>query len=281
MNKLKLEPAAALNMIWGRSAFKGDVLDKFISQLDLSSGKELYEECRTICDWYEEVVINRKFFIESYISQKLRTSEEEHLIIILAAGKSPLSLSFLNSHLQKINKILEIDLSGMDEKKELYDRLFPEYSDKIKCITADISSKSMLMLLNSCLNEYYNNIPCIVILEGVACFLRKEDINNIIASFRSEKKNNQLIVEYLLPAEEIAVEKRNIPTSIYSVIQESIGLDEINFYTNEIITELVTSNNGNLVELKNLNSLEKDRLGENKYFTKSNDSWIECSVWEL
>jgi O-methyltransferase involved in polyketide biosynthesis len=281
MNKLKLEPAAALNMIWGKSAFKSDVLDKFISQLDLSAGNELYEECCTICDWYEEVVLNRKFFIENYISQKLISSNEEHLIIILAAGKSPLSLSLLNSHLQKINKVLEIDLSGMDEKKELYDRLFPEYSDKIKCITADISSKSMLMLLNSCLNEYYNNIPCIVILEGVACFLKKEDIKNIIASFRSEKRNNQLIVEYLLPAEVIAEEKRNIPTSIYSLIQENVGLTEINFYTNEIITELVTSNNGNLVELKNLNSIEKDRLGENKYFTKSNDSWIECSVWEL
>ncbi|MBL1213834.1 MAG: hypothetical protein D8M61_10865 [Ignavibacteriae bacterium] len=281
MDKIKLEPAAALNMLWGMRAFEGEILDKFISHLDLSSGNELYEKCNSICEWYDEVILNRKYFIENYISQKLGASSEEHLIIILAAGKSPLSLSLLNQHVKKINKILEIDLVGMDEKKELYDRLLPEYSEKIKCITADISSKSMLMLLNSCLNEYYNNMPCIIILEGAAYFLDKEDIKNIIASFKSAKHNNHLIVEYLLPAEEISEEIKNIPTSIYSAIQESTGLAEINYYTNEIITEFVTSNEGKLVELKNLKSIEKDRLGENKYFAKSNDSWIECSVWEL
>ncbi len=281
MDKIKLEPAAALNMLWGKRAFEGEILDKFISHLDLSSGNELYEKCNSICEWYDEVILNRKYFIENYISEKLAASDEEHLIIILAAGKSPLSLSLLNQHLKKINKILEIDLVGMDEKKELYDRQFPKYSEKIKCITADISSKPILMMLNSCLHEYYNNIPCIVILEGIACFLSPDDIKNIIASFKSSKKNNQLLVEYLLPTENVSEEIRKIPQSIYSTIQESIGLKNINFYTNEIMAELVTANGGKLVEVKNLKGIEKQRLGENKYFSGSSDSWIECSVWEL
>ena len=169
----------------------------------------------------------------------------------------------------------------MDEKKELYDRQFPKYSEKIKCITADISSKPILMMLNSCLHEYYNNIPCIVILEGIACFLSPDDIKNIIASFKSSKKNNQLLVEYLLPTENVSEAIRKIPQSIYSTIQESIGLKNINFYTNEIMAELVTANGGKLVEVKNLKGIEKQRLGENKYFSGSSDSWIECSVWEL
>jgi hypothetical protein len=281
ISKLQLEPAAALNMLWSRRAFDDEIFDKFISHLDLSSGDELYEKCNSICEWYDEVILNRKYFIENYISNRLTDSNEEHLILILAAGKSPLSLSLLNKHLNNINKILEIDLIGMDEKKELYDRLFPNYSEKIKCITADICSKPLLMMLNSLLHEFYNDIPCIVILEGAACFLSIDDIKNITASFRSGKKNNYLIVEYLLPVEIISEENRIIPQSIYAAIQETIGVENINFYTNEIIAEIVQTNKGRLVEVKNLNSIEKQRLGANKYFARSSDSWIECSVWEL
>ena len=66
MDKIKLEPAAALNMLWGKRAFEGEILDKFISHLDLSSGNELYEKCNSICEWYDEVILNRKYFIENY-----------------------------------------------------------------------------------------------------------------------------------------------------------------------------------------------------------------------
>jgi O-methyltransferase involved in polyketide biosynthesis len=281
MNKLKLEPAAALNMLWGKKAFQGDMVQHFINHLDLSSGDMLYKKCLKICDWYEEVVLNRKYFINNYIDNTLTNSRDEYLIIILAAGKSPLSLRILNQHFDKVNKILEIDLAGMDEKKELYDKYFPDFSEKIKCITADISSKTLLSVLNSLLNEYYENVPCLIVLEGVVYFLSKSELKNIVSSFKSSNNNNQFIIEYLLPQENIAEEKRKIPAEIFSEIQKHSAIDSLNFYTNDVLKEIFESNGGHLLEVDNLMHIEKLRKGENKYFTKHSDGWIECSVWEL
>ena len=95
MEKLKLEPVSALVMRWGRKAYKESLLQNFIDHLDLSSANDLYRKCSSICDWYEEVVINKKYFINRYIGDKLSSSDKEHLGVILAAGKDPLALNIL------------------------------------------------------------------------------------------------------------------------------------------------------------------------------------------
>jgi O-methyltransferase involved in polyketide biosynthesis len=281
MEKLKLEPTSALMMQWGRKAFHGEVIESFIEHLDLSSGKELYEQCNSVCDWYDEVVVNRKYFINHFIDRKLKSSDEEHLIILLAAGESPHSLQFLIDNPEKVNKIIEIDNIGMDEKKELYDLYYPQHSYKIKCITADITSNSILSVLNSLVHEYYREIPCIIVLEGVSFYLSLEEQEKIISSFVSQKKNNTFIIEYLVPIDNVCEERKYIPEAVFEIIREKSGLEKISTNTFEDISAIFSKYGGTFLKKCTLMEIEKDRLGKNIYFNKPDDGWIECSVWQI
>jgi O-methyltransferase involved in polyketide biosynthesis len=281
MNKLKLEPASALAIKWGWRAYNKTLLRNFIDHLDLSSANELYNKCHSICDWYEEAVINKKFFIGQYIKEILSQSENEHLVVILAAGKDPLGLSILIENSDKVDRILEIDLSGMDSKKELYDKLYTEYSDKIKCITADITSEAILQVLNKLLHEFYKEHSCIIVLEGISYFLPEEDLATIIRSLKSEMRNNTIILEYLLPFEKISSRVNHIPSSVFKLIKEDCQLEDITFYTNENIKALFENFGGRRIKFCSLSEIEKIRTGANSFFPTASDGWLECSVWEI
>ncbi len=90
-NKLKLETTAALVMKWALPLYQKSPAIEFVNRLDLSSGTELYEKCRSVCDWYDEVILNRKSFIKHLIEQRLTGDERKYQLIILAAGKSPMA----------------------------------------------------------------------------------------------------------------------------------------------------------------------------------------------
>lgn len=281
MDKLKLEPTSALVMQWIKNAFKDDIVQKFIEHLDLSSGEELYNKCNSICDWYAEVIVNRKYFVSEYIKNEIENSEEEIVIINLAAGKSPLALQVLEKHSGKIDIVLEIDISGMGGKQELYDKYFPEFSRKIKCITADITSQRILSSLNNLLHEYYKNHKCIIVLEGISYYLTKNNIETIVSSLKSQNRNNVFVFEYLIPAELVREEKRHIAHNVFDAIKQFAGLKEITTFRFENVSEIFNKFEAELKTISNLFEIEKLRLGKNEFFKTKEDGWIEFCVWKL
>lgn len=281
MNKLKLTPVSALMIQWANETGKNRLLNEFMKHLDFSAGEELIKEAQDICDWYDEVVLNKKYFIYNYINEELKKSDKEHLLIFPAAGSYPHPLEFIDSHCDKINRIIEIDKTGMEEKQELYDRFFPHCSDKIKCISADITSPTILGLISNLIEEYYPDTPSIVVLDSVSYFMNTTDIKNIINSFKSTGKKNTLILDYLRPFEKINVEKRNIPLNIFLKLKEVSGINEITSFDNNDIDKLITTFGGKLKEKSNLVNMEKLRKGKNLRFNTQEDSWLDCSVWQI
>ena len=281
MKQIKLEPTAALMIQWGKNAFSSDVINKYLEHLDLTAGKTLYDKCNEICSWYNQVVQNGKIFVNDYLNKKLASSVGEHLIIIPGAGKSPMALELLNKHWDKVNKVIEIDISGMDEKQELYSRLFPAMADKIKCITADITSKSILAVLKTMVHEYYDDIPCIILLEGVTYFLSKNDIEKIIESFISTGQKNILLIEYLKPLNKVHSDLRHIPEKIFSTIKDHSGAKQIFSFPSSYFSKTLLKKGGRLEMKKNLYDLEKNAYGSNKYFDNADKGWIEYEIWNI
>jgi len=281
MNKLK--PTAVDSLLAGmnRERSKSDRLRDYFANVDLSSGKELFSELSKICDWYDEVIENKRHFVNNSIREILEASNEEHLVIILAAGNYPHSLEILHEYCDKVNRIIEIDKDGMEEKQELYDRFFPECAEKTKCISADITSKTILDVVSQLINEYYQKMPCLVLLDNASYFLKIADIQNIISSFKSSNKRNTLILESLRPFNLVSPERRKIPESIFNSIRttdrESI-LTSLNHHT---LAGIFNEIEGTLKKSSDLVKMEKERVGENKLFNSPEEGWLECSVWEI
>ena len=131
-NKLKLEPTAALVMKWALSLYRKNPALEFVNKLDLSSGTELYQKCCSVCDWYDEVILNRKKFYQASNRTKIDCGRAEIPADYTCRGKSPMAIEIMSNTLLKSHRILEIDISGMDDKQCIYNNLFPEYADKMK-----------------------------------------------------------------------------------------------------------------------------------------------------
>lgn len=90
-----LEPTAVCVMKWAMKLYRDGIVLQFMNQLDLSTGENFFAKCNGACNWYEEVILNRKFLINHLIEQRLAAAESEYQLVFPAAGKSPLALELL------------------------------------------------------------------------------------------------------------------------------------------------------------------------------------------
>jgi len=277
MDKLRLEPTAALVMQWALSLYNEEAILRFVSRLDLSSGKTFFDKCHSVCNWYDEIILNRKSFIKHLIEQELCAAKQEYQLVFLAGGKSPLPIEILFRYSSKVYRIFEIDVSGMEEKNRLYLELFPESLEKLKCINADIASPDILDVLNRTEIGYRTDLPTIILMEGISYYLRKQELKNIIASFQWQKEGI-FIIEYLVPYQLVGQARRSIPKEIFRTIQDDCGLDGITSYTKEELRSFFREKGGDLIATYTMVDMEVARTGANTYFTKPSDGWIECVV---
>jgi len=277
MGKLSLEPTAALVMQWALRLYHDEATLRFLNQLDLSSGQTLFDKCHSACNWYDEIILNRKSFIKHLIEQILRAAEQEYQLILLAAGRSPLPVELLSENSSKVHRIFEVDLSGMEDKKRLYLKVFPALVEKLRCVTTDINSPDILDILAKPENGYRHDLPAIILMEGISCYLRKQELKSIIASFQPEKEAI-FIIEYLIPYRYVDKARRHIPEEIFRIIQEDCRLDCITSYTKEELKGFFRENGGDLITGYSMVDMELARTGANTYFEKPGDGWIECVV---
>jgi O-methyltransferase involved in polyketide biosynthesis len=275
--KLKMEPTAALVMKWALSLYQKSPALEFVKRLDLSSGTMLYEKCRSVCDWYGEVILNRKSFIRHLIEQSLTADERKYQLIILAAGKSPMAIEIMSQYAMKIHRVFEIDISGMDDKQCIYNNLFPEYADKIKCIKSDISCGDIPLILNDGNNGYSREFPSIIVIEGISYYLKEKDLKGIIEGFRRQAEA-YFIIEYLVPGNCICQSRKYIPQQVFEIIHDDCELDGITKYTKEKLQTFFKECGGKLLNCYTMTDMELNRTGTNTYFKDRADGWIECAT---
>ncbi len=281
MNKIKLDPKVSLNIKWCEKVLDTDVFSELNKSIDLANCDSLYTKCESVCDWYDDVISGREYFSLKIIDEILTNNNEDHLLVILNAYNSPLSLELLRKNYPHLDMIIEIDSKGMDKKKELYNTFFPELSDRIKCITADISYSAVRELIRSMIKEYYGGKHCIILMEGMLQNMTENKFKDLLFCMRSENRNNTLIFDSLVPLNEVSSSYKDIEWKIFDVIKQPGEPDMLQTYTNERISEILTENGGQLLQHTDMFNLEKRRYGKNIHFGSSGDSWQLYSAWKL
>ncbi len=278
--KAKLDSTAALVMYWAEELYQQTPLDQYWDYLDLTKGKDLLKRCNEICNWYDEVILNRKILIQDAAISSLLSNSEPTQIIIMAAGMCPLSLKLLNKYQRKISHVFEIDKSYMEQKSRIYHEFCPEQSDQISCVSMDITSSDFINQLKY--QEHFEiEKPQIVITEGISYYLSQKDLKKFIINFSSPTRKNYFIMDYLLPFVEVNLERRHIPKDIFGVIQEHCQTEAITTYTPNDIETILMEAGGNLEENYTLYNMEFKRKGHNRYFITPEDGWINCAIGKI
>ncbi len=291
---LKLQPTASLVILWSLSLYSKSPapVRRFVEMLDLSAGEELLRRCDEICDWYGEVILNRKYFIKHLVERLLAEEEgkvgeekaEEQAvrgkfqIVILAAGKSPLALELLVENPARISKIFEVDLAGIEEKRRFYSNVAPDLVEKLRCLTSDVASED---LLDRLANEGFDrDAPAIVLMEGISYYLPKKGLEEIISMFRSGGRN-RFIIEYLVPCPDVEADRRPIPKGIFSLISEEAETAGTGCYTRAELSDFFRRSGGREVSCFEMSEMEFMRLGKNKRFCSRGDGWIEVFLGSI
>ena len=275
---MRLAHTAALVMSWAAPLYKDGPSAAFVAQLDLSEGGELLARCHDICPWYGEVIRNRKYFVRRLIEEELTSRATPCQVVIPAAGVSPLALDLLLNQRLHVERVIEVDIAGMAEKRQLYSKVAPDLADRIACITADITAEEFSIEMLKAEGEYQSNSPTIVLFEGISYYIDEECLRRAIGLFQSKLQQNLVVLEYMLPCSFIKKAMQPIPSGIFGTIGDYAGLSNIRCYSPDEVEQFFYSVRGSEVRHYFLTDMERLRKGKPKRFVEESDGWVACSV---
>lgn len=277
----RLEPTAALVMLWSRGLYRTGSPARFYSLLDLSAGDAMRRACDAACPWYEQVTLNRKYWIRRLAGSFIAGTGAPCQVILPAAGKSPLALELLDDCGDAVASVIEIDIRGMDEKQRLYLRAAPDFSGRIGCVTADLFDLAGTADAIGRTGLYDPGLPTCLIPEGISYYIPPDLLSRMASLFASKDRTNRIIFDYMLPCRLVNSERRQIPRSIWRVINRDCNRNETVMYSPEELEETLGRASCTQVSHHTMHEMEHCRTGTNQYFPAPADGWIQIAQGRL
>ncbi len=277
----RLEPTAALVMLWSRDLYRTGSAARFCSLLDLSAGEAMRTECDLACPWYNQVILNRKYWIRHLAETFVRGAGTPCQIMLPAAGKSPLALELLDTCGESIASVIEVDIRGMTEKARLYHEAAPNHAGKIRCVTADLFDLSGTAAAIRATGQYDPALPTCIIPEGISYYIPRSLLSQMAALFASDARTNRIIFDYMLPCRLVNGERQKYPRGVWRVINRDCNQQQtITYSPDEIEAALARAGCDRVVHYP-MHDIEKLRTGTNRYFPSPPDGWIRIAEGRL
>lgn len=270
---IHISGTSALVLLWGgKEAYKSNLAQKYLEQLDLSSGHELYNECSKIWEPYHEILKNRKFGVFNLV-ESILSIDSDYQVVILAAGIAPLSLDIIEKFPGVV--VFDIDIENMQMKKDLFEEVSEgKLSDRIKFIESDITDVNVLQK-NLTEHGWNKDKRTIVIAEGISYYITEEELWNAFSLFQSDNKSNYIILESRVPAEKVCEERRDIQEKVWDYLTSALTLKFVTRYFDEKVKELADKINAEIIQKYTMKDIEFLRHGRNEVFTTDDSGWIE------
>lgn len=278
---LEIEPTAALVMDWAKDLYRTGPASTFYSRLDLSAGHRMREKCDSVCPWYPEVMMNRKWFIRHLASGMVASVGGACQTILIAAGKSPLALELLEQYPDRIEVVIETDIAGMEEKQHLYEAVAPEAAKRIRCVYADIYDHQGMEHAIAETGRYDPDLPSVIVLEGISYYLPPSVCSRVLSLFTTESRKNAVILDSLLPCRLVREDRRYISRGIWSIIHRDCNSRKTTTYTPEEMEAMLFLAGCDHTRHHTMDEMERHRTGKNRYFPAGGDGWIRISTAKI
>ncbi len=268
-NMFKLSSTSALVLLWARQDCYRSIRAKdYLGQLDLKEGSSLYEQCREVCPYYDEVIKNRKFAILKLVEKCCSEGNKLKQLVIAGAGLDALGIEVTDLYRQV--KVFEIDRENMDLKRGLLSGSRNEPDSRIEFIKADLLAPSSLYkILRD--HGWDPDKPTLLILEGISYYIPMETIKRIFQVINPY----WTIFEFLKKERDIAHERLEIPEKVFGLISSHCGLPRILRYGHGDLERLFGMP---AAEKYSMKSLENMRTGSNRFFLTEDSGWIEVCL---
>jgi O-methyltransferase involved in polyketide biosynthesis len=265
-----ISATSALVLNWtSKEIWKSRNAQEYFAGLDLSEGETLlrkFDEQERYM--HTQSVTNRKYFVIKYSVEFLNKclgENEQGQVLILAAGIAPLSVELASRFPESI--VFDIDMYSMIEKQKELNGICPN----INFIECDITDIELLKvkLIGSGWNP---GKPSILITEGITYYLLETDLRNVFSFFANH--HAVLIADFVLKPESINAKNRVYGVEVFRKIQESVGLEYVNFYEPAYFIKMVSdcgfTNPGRFT----MDAIQYERTGQKDPFDFEEPGWI-------
>ena len=242
---------------------------RYLDTLYLAPGQEMYAKCMRFWPHYPDVIKNRKTCILEMTDDAIRGGITQ--VVVFGAGFDVLSLDVVSRF--KDCRFFEVDVANMDEKNQIIRSVDSLLGNRIRCIEMDISGSADVMAV---LVEHGWDVdaPSLVIFEGISYYLPESTLWSVINMFGSISKQNQIILEYMVPNGEIQRERVPVAEYLFNLIAGDSELCRITQYGAEDIESRIRNLGGRLLRHDGMMEIEKRRTSENTVFPTARSGWI-------
>lgn len=274
---LKVAPTAALVLYHARSLYESGPERTYYSQIDFSDIKELSEKMEASYKDFAYTVLCRKRFFRYLLDQYL--SEDAPVqICILGAGLDPVSLHLLEQYDRAVANIFEVDTDHLVMKEQIYQRLLPN-NKKLHFIQADVTDT--LHLLDRLRDAGYSPaLPTLVIFEGLLPYIGDEQFLNIMQLFRTVNKTNVVLMDYILPEENLPDSMLPAWYAIKKGVEAFVG-GSLYSCNRQQIFNLVAVLHGDVASVDSMQDVEFKLNGRNEVYYEDGDGLLEIVAFYL
>jgi O-methyltransferase involved in polyketide biosynthesis len=265
-----ISATSALVLNWtSKEIWKSKNALAYLEGLDLSEGDKLLERFDSEERFMQtQTVSNRKFFVRKQAMAFLKGCQDQDKtgqVIILAAGIAPLSVEIASFFPDSL--VFDVDKYGMDEKEKYLNHICPN----IRFIPCDITD--IPLLEKKLIQDGYNvQNPSLLILEGITYYLSENDLRNILYFFANI--HSHLIADFVLKPEYTDIKNRAFGVEVFGKIQESVGLEFVNFYAPDYFMNMLKTAGFENAERITMDEIQLERTGEKHPFDFDKSGWI-------
>jgi hypothetical protein len=277
LEKLKVAPTAAIVMLQARPLYTSGLTGRYYALLDLGDVQQISGEISRMFKHFTEIVIYRKKFIRYLLDQYLQDGVPVQ-VCIMGAGLDPLSLWLLENYRGAVGSIYEIDSSHLQHKSALYNRVLPS-RPPVHFIQADITDT--LHLLDKLRDAGYSpEKPTVIVFEGLIHYITDEQFLNTMQAFRTPNKTNVVMLDYLLPEDDVPEHTLPVYGELVKKIEGFIG-GKFQTYSRAQVFGLVSLLHGDVAAVDSLQDIEFKLNGRNELFYEEGEGFMEMTAFYL
>ena len=164
----------------------------------------------------------------------------------------------------------------MKLKNNLINSLLDTHS--ITCITGDLTDHNCI-ISNLLKHGWNKNVPSLIIIEGLSYYLSESELYNIVNVFKTKNQHNHIILEYLLPNNQITKKWQAIAEYPFNLISKYNNLRSITRYNLSDISSQLKILDGKILNHYTMQHMEQSNILKNNVFDSKNPGWIEiCEI---
>ncbi|NLR81530.1 class I SAM-dependent methyltransferase [Chitinophaga eiseniae] len=269
--QLKVPATSRLVLEAAMQLYTSPLQQQYIAAIDFSETSRIFYELQRSFPQIIDTICLRKQSIRDQLKSQLVTISRPQ-VIILGAGLDPLSLYLLENYRENISRIIEVDNGYIEEKQHIYHHLVPVEA-QIQFVKCDVTDTALLWskLLE---NGYQEDIPTIIIFEGVIHYISNEAFIQTMQLFKTADHRNHVMLDYSVSEENLVPSFLPTYRGIREVMESYIG-KPFNVNSRADMAGVLYQLNASLETLEPLCDIEKRVRGHHHFFHLPGEGIIE------